>query len=73
MGVFRVIHPDRLQPSVLMRELRAELLAADAGDAQPSAAIDLRGLARLREAVAELTAELASMSGSFPRPALALP
>lgn len=73
MGLFRVIHPDRLQPSVLLHELRNELAAIEMGNPQPAAAIDLRGLARLREAVTSLTADLAGFSGSFPRPALALP
>lgn len=73
MGIFRVVHPDQLQPSVLLRELRAELAGCDDPAARPAAAIDMRGLARLREAVTELTQDLAATSGSYPRPALALP
>ena len=73
MGLFRVIHPDQLQPSVLMDEVKSELARIDAGEPLPAAAIDLRGLARLHEAIGELTADQpTSISGSYPRPALVL-
>lgn len=72
MGLFRAIHPDRLQPSVLMGEVRAELERIDAGTPLPCAAIDMRGLQRLDEAVHELTADLGANSGSYPRPAMVL-
>ena len=73
MGIFRVVHPDHLQPSVLMREVRAELAACDDQVARLVPAMDMRGLSRLRDAITELTQDLSSTSGSYPRPALALP
>jgi predicted glycosyltransferase len=72
MGLFHAIHPDHLQPSMLMQAVKDELAKIDSGVPAPSAAIDLRGLSRMFEAITELTADLGSLSGSYPRPALVL-
>lgn len=72
MGLFRAIHPDRLQPSVLMDHVKAELHRLDCGVPTPTGAIDLRGLHRLHEAITELTSDVGSLSGSYPRPAMVL-
>ncbi len=71
MGLFRVVHPDSLQPSVLMQEIKAELASLPERANKPLPAIDLRGLNALYEAVTDLTADLASTSGSFARPQVA--
>lgn len=72
MGLFRAIHPDHLQPSLLIQEVKGELARIESGVAPASAAIDLRGLARLHEAITDLTADIVNRSGSSPRPALVL-
>lgn len=68
MGLFRALHPAKLQPSHLMREVRGELLSALAGTELPRAAIDMRGLERLQTALGELMPERGSPSGTYPRP-----
>ena len=50
MGLFHAIHPDHLQPSMLMQAVKDELAKIDSGVPAPSAAIDLRGLSRMFEA-----------------------
>jgi predicted glycosyltransferase len=54
MGLFRAIHPDRLQPSLLMAEVRAGLARSRAGEVPPIAAVDMHGLTRVYESVADL-------------------
>lgn len=72
MGLFRVIHPDHLQPSVIIREVKAELAHIEAGGAPPTAAIDMHGLARVYKAVDELTTDVGASSGILLRPALVM-
>ncbi len=71
MGLFSTIHPDSLQPSVLAAEIAARISQIDSGLSPPAPAIDLRGLARVSDAVNELM-ESASNSGSWLRPAQVL-
>jgi len=69
LGLLRCIHPERLQPSILMNEIRSQLEQVTTA-APPPGTIDLRGLARVQEHVAGLL-ETAG-SGSFLRPAMAV-
>ncbi|MEZ5500912.1 MAG: glycosyltransferase [Steroidobacteraceae bacterium] len=72
MGLMHAIHPDQLQPSVLMDAVTAELDRIDAGVDAPVPAIDLKGLTRLYEATSSLLEEGESTSGSYLRPAQVL-